>query len=202
MPKGILVKIILYWFDNDLLSPGRKSIAFVNEWPLFEDRKGNHSRNLSPHFYQDTVLPEAVTYWSKALRVIRTENRIRLSRWSILFLYSMLTGGEKITAWKSSVTIKLTADILIRGNCLMYWISKTIFSMFVSENYFRNLRCDFREMFFPQEMIFRNLRCDFRKNVFLNCPNCLELLHFFNVHICKLFCYEFMKNLFEISSIN
>jgi len=28
----------------------------------------------------DTVLPEAVTYWSKALRVRKTENRIRLSR--------------------------------------------------------------------------------------------------------------------------
>ena len=30
--------------------------------------------------FQDTVLPEAVNYWSKALRVRRTENTIRLSR--------------------------------------------------------------------------------------------------------------------------
>lgn len=29
---------------------------------------------------QDTVLPEAVMYWSKALRVRKTENIIRLSR--------------------------------------------------------------------------------------------------------------------------
>ena len=32
------------------------------------------------YIFQDTVLPEAVNYWSKALRVRRTENIIRLSR--------------------------------------------------------------------------------------------------------------------------
>ena len=30
--------------------------------------------------FQDTVLPEAVTYWSKALRVRKTESKIRLNR--------------------------------------------------------------------------------------------------------------------------
>ena len=69
----------------------RAQINSFCEWmtPYLNDRKGNHSRNLSPHFYQDTVLPEAVTYWSKALRVIRTENRIRLSRWAILSFFSI-----------------------------------------------------------------------------------------------------------------
>ena len=31
-------------------------------------------------FFQNTVLPNAVTYWSKALRVRKTESRIRLNR--------------------------------------------------------------------------------------------------------------------------
>ena len=38
--------------------------------------------SLSACDLQDTVLPEAVTYWSKALRVRKTENRIRLSRYA------------------------------------------------------------------------------------------------------------------------